>query len=330
MASHKERAERVRKKKLAIKAKRPVSLSDIDQDVANEKELGLRVSQNAARLGEKLASRRSGKVYTSPRRDPFADRDIFLEIQGTLERQGIVRLARRTGPGVISRRIPVHLNEWDDIKKADNSLRRRLKPDERWTKTILAPGWDHTGDMLKGLAWAMVMFERQGRAMTLRLGPEVITAARLHPKGFAQFMRRRIKAYLDKAMKPFGLPSSEFFFAVEDTEFGEVHLHGAILAPADPGAFKAMRKALKRAGGVWRSKDTGRQLDTPELYSPVRWVNYIAKWRLGSALNLDSKVSAATQGVRRMAQVWYRQARASGAAIDPLTAYQRDKNLLAI
>jgi hypothetical protein len=303
------------KKLLAIKMSGRGLIPDIDTAIANEKEQGLRVRENDARMKAKLAASASEKVFIPPRRDALADRDIFLEIQASLQAGASIRLTGTMAAGVIRRRTPIHVNEWKKIKAQDmkdNRLHRQL---ETWIKTMWVPHWDHTGDSLKSLAWGGAMFKAKGRALTLRLGPEVIRAAGADRQGFAVHMRRRLTRKLKRASEKAGCSIPEFFFIVEDTDVTEVHLHGAILIPDDPAVYKLIRQALAEAGGEWPRARSGRQVDTPELETPLRWINYIHKWRLGSALRLQGNTFAATNGIRSLGRAWYQNARATGIVL---------------
>ena len=286
-------------------------------EIANAKERALQVNENDARIKAKLAASVSGNVHAAPRRDALADRDIFQEIQGSLKAGATVRLTGRMGCGVIRRKVPVHFQDRKKILAQDRKEKRTHQTSDTWIKTMWIPLWDHTGDMLKALAWGVVTMERGGRALTLRLGPEVIAAASDDPKGFVHHVRRRIAHQMTKVSTTHGIERPEFFFIIEDSDLTEVHLHGAILCPDDPRVLKSVRDGLRKAGGQWRGGGSARQLDMPKLETPLRWVNYIGKWRLGSALRLDGKTFAATQGLRAEAKHWYGQARTGHQLLKP-------------
>lgn len=296
----------------AVSAAGRALLPTLDQEVANEREKDFRVRQDDARLKAKLRGNLSGKVSTDLRRDPIADRDIFEEIQYSLKVGASIRLVARMGAGVIRREGPVHQSTWKKIKAQIRKEKSKHATSDQWVRTMWVPHWDHTGNHLKGMACAAALFERRGRALTLRLGPEVIDAGRSSPVGFAAYMRRKIAKALRAAAEGLGIETPEFFFVVEDTDLTEVHLHGAMLMPEDERAIRIVRAALVRAGGRWGGQSSGRQLDTPELETPVRWFAYINKWQLGSALHTQGRTFAATNGVRSMARAWYQDARSSG------------------
>jgi hypothetical protein len=309
-------------KVLAVRRSASGRLSDLDMDIAKERERSLEVAQNDARVKDRLRASSSGKVHRSSRNDELQDRDIFHEIRDSLALGASIKLAARQGGGVIKRKTPIHQRDWQRIKAADRKERKAHKTQDTWIKTMWVPNWTHTGDQLKGLAWAIAMHEQGARTLNLNLGPEVIEAARRHRQGFAVYMRRRLTSHLKVAAARLGLPVPEFFFTVEDSDLGHPHLHGAILLPTDKVAYGAFRAALRAAGGDWRGGGSARQLDTRELDTPVRWIAYISKWRLGSALKIQGNAFAATNGVRSMARDWYQTARTTGQVLRPGESYQ--------
>lgn len=306
---------------LAVRRSASGKLSDIDMDIAKERERALEVAQNHARMKERLRASASGKVHRNSRNDELQDRDIFQEIRDSLRAGASVRFASRSGCGVIRRRTPIHAPEWQRIKAEDRKEKRKHQTHDTWIKTMWVPDWTHTGDHLKGLAWAVAMHERGGRTLNLNLGPEVIEAGRRDRQGLAAYLRRRISRHLKAVAKHLGLEVPEFFFMIEDSDFGEVHLHGGILLPDDKRAYDAFRAALRSAGGEWRGGGSARQLDTRELDTPVRWIAYISKWKLGTSVKIQGTTFAATNGIRSMAKEWYRAARASGQVLRPGAHY---------
>jgi hypothetical protein len=138
----------------------------------------------------------------------------------------------------------------------------------------------------------------------------------------AVMIRRRVSRQLKLTAMRLAVPVPEFFFAIEDSDFGDVHLHGGIVLPEDDRAYQEFRKALIVAGGKWKGGGSARQLDTQVLDTPVRWVGYISKWQLGSSMKINGRTSAASNGTRSMAQAWYRDARATGAILAPGKFYQ--------
>ncbi len=287
----------------------------MDMDIAKDRERGLEVAQNAARINERLRASASGKVHPKSRNDELQDRDIFQEILGSLRAGASVKLAAKSGRGVIKRKTPIHYPEWTKIWAEDRKEKKAHMTPDTWVKTMWVPHWDHTGDQLKGMAWGIAMYERGGRTLSLNLGPEVIEAGRRHNQGLAIYIRRRISGHLKVAASRLGLPVPDFFFMVEDSDLGDVHLHGGILLPDDKKARDAFRAALRAAGGAWRGGRNARQLNTVKMDTPVRWVGYINKWRLGTAVRINGKTFAATNGIRSVAKEWYQTARSTGQVL---------------
>jgi hypothetical protein len=281
---------RLKAKVAALKAAR-APLRPLDQAVANDRELSAKVSENASRLRDKMAARAAKNAYEPPRNDPLADRDIFEEIQRSLRRGHVVRLTSRSPspvisgidplklsnsadrirreekarikagepPGIIRRRLPVHILDWEAIDKIDRA--RRAKGEVE--KIVWVPHWDRTGHMLKTFAWSMAVWERAGAVMSINIADNVIAAAQRDRRGFAAHMRERLKRELSITATRTGFDAPEFFFVVEASQLGRPHLHGGITLPTNEGHRKAIRRALFEAayGKARRTKPTGREVE---------------------------------------------------------------------
>ena len=295
----------------------------LDKIVANEKEFGLRVAANVVRVEAKLRARSSGKMFQPPRRDAVADRDIVEHIQRSIEAGATVRFGSRAGPLVRRLPTPMHQANWKVQTAEDRKTKRKLKPTDSWIKTMWLPHPDHTGDMLKALSWGCSMSGVGARSLTLHLGDEVIDAALADPLGFVRHMQMRMARELKRAFRSVeGAVLPEYFFTVEDTDLGRPHLHGGIQLPSEGRAYLGLvREALKKAGGNSHHRETGRQLHMPELETPARWVNYLSKWVLGSAVRHDGGHFAATNGIRRQGRAWYVKARAGEVVLDPKSSW---------
>lgn len=294
-----------------------------DQVLANEKEAWLRVFANDLRVKAKLKTRLSGKIFEPPRRDPLADRDIVKHIQRSIQAGATVRFSGREGPLVWRIPTPMHQANWNVIDAENRKAKKKLKPADSWIKTMWLPHPDHTGDMLKALSWGCSMSGPAARSLTLHLGDEVIMVARADPVGFVRHMQIRMAKELKRAFRSVdGAVLPEYFFTVEDTDLGRPHIHGAIQLPNEDRAYlDVVREALKKAGGKSHHKETGRQLHMPELETPARWVNYLSKWVLGSAVRHDGGKFAATNGIRRQGRAWYVKARAGEVVMDPKSSW---------
>jgi hypothetical protein len=328
----KSKADAARIAKRLAKARQPFSISDLDNEFAAEAEFGVRVTQDALRLRSKLASRNSGKTWKAPTRDPIVDRDVFVDMQRAWRCGATVKLAAKAGPLVVVRRYPIHVNEWKKIDQDIQRQRRRQMPDlSKWIITIQVPHWDHTGDKLKALSWAMMMNQTQCRSITLRLGPDRIAVGSTHKHGIARYMHGLIQRQLKAEFAKLGERPPEFFIVIEATEFGEVHIHGAVTMSGHDQALPAIRKALKAAGGKWVGPSgvtSGRQLDTKKLTTSIRWMHYASKWALQSADRIDGSVFAASNDLRTRGQAWYNAARKHGFVIRPGPAWTDHGSLL--
>ncbi|MDP1912110.1 hypothetical protein [Brevundimonas sp.] len=295
----------------------------LDKIVANEKEFGLQVAANAARVNAKLQARSSGKMFQPPRRDPLADRNIVEHIQRSIKAGARVRFGSREGPLVRRLPTPMHEANWKVLSAEDRKTRKKLKPTDSWIKTMWLPHPDHTGNMLKALSWGCSMSGVGARSLTLHLGDEVIDAAKADPLGFVRHMQMRMARELKRAFRSVkGAVFPEYFFTVEDTDLGRPHVHGGIQLPnEDPAYLGIVREALKKAGGNSHHREAGRQLHMPELETPARWVNYLSKWVLGSAVRHDGGHFAATNGIRRQGRAWYVKARSGEVVLDPKSSW---------
>jgi hypothetical protein len=318
----------------AAAKKRPsTTIADIDQELAIDAELSARVADNRGRVRDQLRARNSKKTWKAPARDELADRDIMMEIQRAILRGATVRLTGKKRAGVIWRRVPIHVNEWAVIDKEYRDAKRRHGPDlSSWIATFWVPLWAHTGDRLKALAWSMMMSETQARSITLRLGPEIIARGRNHKRGFAAYMQGQIQKNLKAEFDKVGEPTPEFFIILEDTELGEVHVHGAVVEPGHPRSHAAIRRALLAAGGNWVGPSgvrSGRQLDSPKLETAFRWVSYALKWGFQSSERLGGPIVAASNGLRKRSRAWFNAARRNGFTIKPDRAWHDHGDLLA-
>jgi hypothetical protein len=301
--------------------------SKLDGERAREVERSLALRERMARSHEKLSALRSKKARIDRRRDELLDRDLAREIYETFRLKGDVRLAARKAPGVIVRKTPVHEVIWEEIKKQGKKLRKANPPPSRWVKRLWVPHWDHTGDRLKAFAWAAVMSKRPCLVFTLHLSEKVLDAARRHSRGFTAYLRDRIQRELRRAGSGQVGARPSFFFGVEASELGKIHLHGAI--EADDGEKAHIRAALKRAGGWNGAPLSGREVHLKEAESLARWTAYLQKWSRGSERIVEGPTLAATSELRSEAKEWFSKARVTGETLRHDQLYF-ERDLLAI
>lgn len=272
--------------------------------------LRLKAQRIRALLGKKAPPDVRGNAY--------ADDAIFLKIQRALRSGATVRLTDRKVAGVLVE---------GDIRSPPKDIGDILLSDEYEDEvSIYVPLWKHTGDKLKTLAWIMAMEVHgpRARALSLNIGPDVIGMAQWAQEkrgvGFARFLRDRMTKHLKKALRPFGLDAPEFFIWVEADRTGKEHAHGVIVIPdhsAPTKVMKAIRAALKSAGGRWNPAEHENQVRLKRIHDPMGWAGYVTKWKNLTRLRIQSESTvAASGGIRSRARAWYDEMRRSGVPIN--------------
>lgn len=268
--------------------------------------------------GERIRALLGKKAPRDIRGNAFSDDAIFLEIQRALRSGATVRLTGRKGPGVLVE---------GDIKSPPKDISDKLLSDHFEEEvSIYVPLWKHTGDKLKTLAWIMAMEVHgpRARALNLNIGSDVIEmgqrAQEKRGVGFARFLRDRMTKHLKTAFRPFGLDAPEFFIWVEADRSSKQHAHGVIVVPdhwQPKKVQKAIRAALKSAGGRWNPAEHENQVRLKRIHDPAGWAGYVTKWKNLTRLRIqnDSTV-AASRGIRSRASAWYSAARDSGQPIN--------------
>ena len=118
-------------------------------------------------------------------------------------------------------------------------------------------------------------------------------------------------------MSKLGLSVPDFFFVVEATDGIDEHLHGVIEIPDHPRAREAVRWALLMAAGFRGRQLTGTELRMKAMTYAPGWAEYVLKWVGQSGKALDNPVIAATNGLRKRGEEWYRHARDNDGVLDP-------------
>lgn len=296
----------------AWKARKRIKDSLAAADEARMREgvrLALRSRQIRDRLGKKTPKDLRGNDH--------ADEAIFLAIQRAMRSGTVVRFAERRGPGVLL---------VGNIKEPPWRGEDIIIPEEDDDEvSIYVPQWKHTGDKLKTLAWIMAMQDHgpSARALNLNIGPDVISMAQQAKErrgiGFARFLRDRMTKNLKKALRPFGLEAPEFFFWVEADRAEHAHAHGVIVIPdhTEPKkVMRAIRSALKSAGGRWNPAEHENQVRLKHIHDPAGWAGYVTKWKNLTRLRIQNESTvAASGGIRSRARAWYDRMRRSGQPI---------------
>jgi hypothetical protein len=247
-----------------------------------------------ANAGKPKKKKRSEKVRSRWRQDLKRDEDIFLFIN---------RILRKSQPVQLTKTVR------HTVRAA-----KRILEDARPSRTIPPvglPHWDHAAPRLKMLGWGMASWDINATPFTLRLSDDVVRAASKDARGFARHIQDRIRRHLKyrTGMDP------AFWFAVEKGPLDEPHLHGAVVVPG--GQSKAVRKAMRAAGGKWTSK--ARQFHFSPRHGAIGWVGYTTKWMYGSMRRVGSdRLIGASHPIRQAARRWFLTARRTRRVVYPI------------
>jgi hypothetical protein len=131
--------------------------------------------------------------------------------------------------------------------------------------------WRDAGEELRGLFYHDAMKSLPNvRAFTLCLSDDVQRLARGQGKHCLAWLHKRVVRHL----RATGDAPTPFWFAIEESDGkGELHAHGEIVAC--PEKEKAVRAALKTAGGKWERD--GTQLRFSKDAPNFRWAGYAVK-----------------------------------------------------
>lgn len=149
--------------------------------------------------------------------------------------------------------------------------------------------WEHSGEEMRGLFFHKAL-EREPsvKGFTLMLSRPVEALARAKGKHCLRWLHKRVVQKLTRLSRARGCPV-EFWFAIEESRTGRLHIHGEISIGHVYGekrtvralrrVFAPIRKALKSAGGTW---DADRDGDGTQLrFAPgtpdFRWCGYCVK-----------------------------------------------------
>ncbi|MDX6806437.1 hypothetical protein [Terrihabitans rhizophilus] len=143
-------------------------------------------------------------------------------------------------------------------------------------------------------------------AFTLNLGHQIDEKARAaaandNSPGAADFMRRRIMRELKPALDRLGLPL--FWFALEISPDGKLHIHGAIAARKHE--IPAIEKALCRAGGAWTPVPGSSQVHTKRQFNAEGWFNYCDEDLAKTGRVIDGPLFYIPDELRRRARARY-------------------------
>jgi hypothetical protein len=119
---------------------------------------------------------------------------------------------------------------------------------EKSATTAKSHAYEHTTDLGKiTSAYRVLEATGAGVAFTLNCSPDEIAAAQHHPRGFADYFKRRISRALKGAFDYAPL----YGFGVDVAPDNRLHIHGAIAA--NDNQLAVIKGALCHAGGKWAS-----------------------------------------------------------------------------
>jgi hypothetical protein len=119
--------------------------------------------------------------------------------------------------------------------------------------------WRDTHDDVRGLFYAIAIRKRGNvRKFDLNLSDEVEALARGQGKHCLAWLHRRVVRQLRRVLGPSQSVPTPFWFAIEESDKGRLHIHGEIAFESH--LEKLIRKALKTAGGNWKSESGEFQL----------------------------------------------------------------------
>ncbi|WP_152541125.1 hypothetical protein [Sulfitobacter noctilucae] len=145
--------------------------------------------------------------------------------------------------------------------RAANLISRKSIPTTKWKRATPDEKFRYAGH------WA----ERaEGKAFSLNLSPTTQDKLRIHDdplRAFSDILNRQLKAY--------GLFGISYALTLEDSKADKLHVHGFLVAP--PDTDKAVRAALRAAGGHISGRAGSRQLTLRNLSDGGGWAFYCGK-----------------------------------------------------
>jgi hypothetical protein len=179
------------------------------------------------------------------------------------------------GPLVVINPTPLRTPANDDHKAPSEThgvlpVSDARKGTEKSATTAKSHGYEHTTDLGKlTSAYRVLEATGAGVAFTLNCSPDEIAAAQRHPKGFADYFKRRISRALKGALGYAPL----YGFGVDVASGDRLHIHGAIAA--NDNQLAVIKGALCHAGGKWASQwHRERQCDFQPLHPADGWATY--------------------------------------------------------
>lgn len=169
------------------------------------------------------------------------------------------------------------------------------------------PVWAHTGDKVKAVfaTAALLITERPAVAFTFNLTEQAIERAKSHPAGFLDSLKRSFDAELKKA---FGAVFP-YWFAIDLSDGGRLHIHGAFLSPSiSIRTVRKIRTVMKDSWGHWDGPGKRMQVRFRKLYSDD-WATYSIRNRRKVEDRIGPRTLTVTQPLTRDANWVYDEVR---------------------
>jgi len=130
--------------------------------------------------------------------------------------------------------------------------------------------WKHATQEQK-LSRAVTVIGHAGYSLTLNLSDAQEEALRK-----SRDPARHLSDRINRALKEAGIEAPEYAFALEVSDKGRLHAHGAIVLPAHADRER-IKQALMRAGGRIKGKAAARQVKLDPMPEPAGWASYCLK-----------------------------------------------------
>lgn len=153
---------------------------------------------------------------------------------------------------------------------------------------------------------ALLIAETPAVAFTFNLTPDAIAKALASPTGFLDSLKRSFDLELKRLLPGVTLP---YWFAIDITDDGRLHIHGAFLSPAtNLPMVRKIRKIMKAAWGEWAGPGKRKQLRFRKLYSDD-WATYCMENQAKVAKIIGPRTFTINQPLRRDAEWVYAEIR---------------------
>lgn len=166
------------------------------------------------------------------------------------------------------------------------------------------PAWEFTDDRMKAVAATIALqVLEKAVSFTFNLTPDRINKCMMKPDQFLEGLKRDLDRVLKRRFSSIPL----YWFAVDITRKGRLHLHGAI--EADPDRLESLGDAMRSAWGKWEGRGVDHQLDWNEQRCDDDWATYCLRNRSAVRKLIGDRTMTITTPLRREAKEVYEEIR---------------------